>query len=307
MVKKNIQQLDINLLQQIGNLELIARYVVEGFITGLHKSPFHGFSVEFAEHRQYNQGETIRHIDWKLYGRTDKLYVKKYEEETNLRCQIIIDTSSSMNYPQQGVSKLNFSLMAAAALINLLKNQRDAAGITFFSNQIESHHQARSSHAHLQILYNLLQNRFNIQQEQKTTSASKALHSIAETIHKRSLVIIFSDMFDNNIHEKEYISGLQHLRFKKHEIILFHVTDKLTELDFNFENRLYRFTDLETGEKVDIFPDEYREKYLLEMNKYISDLKVKCSQYQIDFVEADIKQGFNHVLQNYLLKRQRLF
>jgi len=307
LTKNFTSQFDINLLQQIGNIELIARYVVEGFITGLHKSPFHGFSVEFAEHRQYNQGESVRHIDWKLYGRTDKLYVKKYEEETNLRCQIVIDTSSSMNYPQKGVSKLNFSLMAAAAIIHLLKNQRDASGLTFFSDQIEVHHQARSSHAHIQLLYNVLQNKFQSVQTLKTTSTSKALHHIAETIHKRSLVIIFSDMFDNKNNENDYLSGLQHLKFKKHEIILFHVSDKLTELDFNFENRPYRFIDLETGDKVDIFPDEYRENYLSQINKYFNELKLKCSQYQIDLVEADVQQGFNVVLQNYLLKRQRLF
>lgn len=307
MSSNSKNEFDLSILQKIGNLELIARYVVEGFITGLHKSPFHGFSVEFAEHRQYNQGESTRFVDWKLYGRTDKLYVKKFEEETNLRCQLIIDSSSSMFYPQNSLNKLQFSIFASAAIIHMLRNQRDAAGLTFFNESIDAHFHARSSHAHFQMLINNLQIKLNDSNILKKTATAKALHEIAESVHKRSMIIIFSDMFDNNLNSQDYISGLQHLKFKKHEIIVFHIVDKKKEIEFEFENRPYRFIDLETGEKVDLFPDEFKEKYLDKIRKYQDELKLKCSQYQIDLVEADINQGFDTVLQNYLIKRQRLF
>jgi len=298
---------DIALMQQLGKLELIARYVVEGFITGLHKSPFHGFSVEFAEHRQYNPGESTRHIDWKLYGRTDKLFVKKYEEETNLRCQIVIDMSSSMFYPAPEYNKFTFSAYAAASLLYMLRNQRDATGLTLYSDKIDEHYPARSSYAHLQLLFNSLQNKVSGFELNRTTSTAEVLHQIAETIHKRSMVIIFSDMFENQTNEKDYFSGLQHLKFKKHEIILFHVTDKRKEIEFDFENRPFRFTDMETDQKVDLFPDEYREIYRKHIQELKNKLAVKCLQYQIDMIEADIHDGYFQVIQNFLIKRQKLY
>lgn len=301
------KKLDIETIQQLGNLELIAKYVVEGFITGLHKSPFHGFSVEFAEHRQYNAGESTRHIDWKLYARTDKLFVKKYEEETNLRCQLLIDNSSSMYFPDDKYNKLHFSIYAAASLINLLKKQRDAVGLTTFSEDIESFFNARSSYAHIQLLYNQLQENLDNNLKNKKTSTAKVLHAIAENIHKRSLVVIFSDMFDNLNDEEEYFSGLQHLKYKKHEVILFHVVDKQKELEFKFQNRPYKFVDLETGDKIDLFPDEIRKDYLQRINEFRNKIKLKCNQYHIDYVEADIHQGFYQVLQSYLIKRARLY
>lgn len=305
--------IDPHPLQPFTHLELIAKQVVEGFITGLHKSPFHGFSVEFAEHRLYNKGESTKHIDWKLYGRTDKLFIKKYEEETNLRCQIIIDNSSSMYFPipegkNSKDNKITFSVYCAAALIELLKRQRDAVGLSVFSDHIEVQTNAKSSSLHHRMLYHELEKMIQPRSadEHKKTSAIKALHQIAETIHKRSLVIIFSDMMDSEADSEELFSALQHLKHNKHEVILFHVNDKQKELDFDFENRPYRFIDMETGEEVKLHPNEIKETYLKEMSEHKKELMLKCGQYKIAFVEADINLGFDQVLMPYLVKRTRM-
>jgi uncharacterized protein (DUF58 family) len=296
-------------LKELSHLELLAKQVVEGFITGLHKSPFHGFSVEFAEHRIYNAGEPTRHIDWKLYGKTDRLYVKRYEEETNLRCQIVIDDSSSMYFPEKGLNKITFSIQCAAALIELLKRQRDAVGLTLFSDSIEVHTGAKSTSVHQKMLYTELEKLLvgYKQENSKKTSTVEALHHVAENIHKRSLVILFSDMLDSRLgKEDEIFSALQHLRHNRHEVILFHVTDKETEEDFHFENRPYRFIDMESGEEVKIHPSEVRESYISSMNQYRKELLLRCRQYHIDFVEADIRKGFSQVLMPYLVKRVRM-
>jgi len=296
-------------LKELSHLELLAKRVVEGFITGLHKSPFHGFSVEFAEHRIYNPGEATRHIDWKLYGKTDRLYVKRYEEETNLRCQIIIDDSSSMYFPENGLNKVTFSIQCAAALMELLRRQRDAVGLTVFSDSIEVHTPAKSTSIHQKMLYSELEKLLVKYKPDKSkkTSTVEALHHVAENIHKRSLVIIFSDMLDSRLgKEDEIFSALQHLRHNMHEVILFHVTDKQTEEEFQFDNRPYRFIDMESGEEVKIHPSEVRESYVTSMNSYRKELLLKCRQYRIDFVEADIKQGFRQVLMPYLVKRVRM-
>lgn len=301
--------------QQFSHLELIARQVVEGFITGLHKSPFHGFSVEFAEHRLYNTGESTRHIDWKIFGRTERLFVKKYEEETNLRCQIVIDSSSSMYFPYSETkkvdqeNKITFSVHCAAALIHLLKKQRDAFGLSIFSDRVDVHTPARSSTMHSKLLFHELENILKQPEvtEKKKTAAAEALHQIAESIHKRSLVIIFSDMMDNNGKINDDIfSSLQHLRHNKHEVILFHVNENSKELNFEFDNRPYRFIDLETGEELRVVPNEIRQSYVEAAQKFKKDLMLRCGQFDIDFIEADIKQGFRQVLLPYLLKRKKM-
>jgi uncharacterized protein (DUF58 family) len=305
--------LDIEQFFQFDNLELISREVVEGFITGLHRSPFHGFSVEFAEHRLYNQGESTKHIDWKLYARTDKLFVKQYEEETNLRCQLIIDTSSSMLFPyskgsKQLRNKLVFSVYSAAALIYLLRKQRDAVGLTLFSDEIEDHLDPRLSSVNAELMIGKLINLIRPENYRlrKTTDTTETLHLIAEKIHKRSLVIIFSDMIETNTSDALF-QALQHLRYNKHEVILFHVTDHKQEREFGFPNRPYRFIDLETGHQVKFNPHEVKSPYIDAVENYFSELKIKCGQYQIDLAEADINQEFNQVLYAYLLKRKRLF
>ncbi len=297
--------------QNLTHLEFLAKQVVEGFITGLHKSPFHGFSVEFAEHRLYNTGESTRHIDWKLYARTDKLFVKRYEEETNLRCRILLDISSSMRYPEptgdDSHSKLTFGVYVAAALTEMMRRQRDAVGLSTFSDRVHLHAPAKSTMAHHKFLFQEME---KIMAEDNppavTTSAANALDEIAERIPRRSLVVVLSDMFDNATDSETLFSSLQHLKFNKHEVILVHITDKRTELDFNFENRPYTFIDTETGEQVKAHPNEIRETYLTQIQKFTEDLSLRCGQYGIDFVPADISEGFNTVLLRYLVKRSKM-
>jgi uncharacterized protein (DUF58 family) len=304
--------LDQHEIQRLGHLELLARQVVEGFITGLHKSPFHGFSVEFAEHRLYNTGEATRHIDWKLFGRTDKLFVKRFEEETNLRCQLVIDNSSSMHFPEEGKSKLqnkvNFSVHAAAAIAYMLRMQRDAVGLSIFSDAIELHTPARSNSMHHKMLFSEMEKRIEDPKIQtgKKTMGAQALHEIAERLHKRSLVVIFSDMMDSADDAEGIFSALQHLRHNKHEVILFHVTDKKTEEEFRYDNRPYQFIDVETGEEIKVHSNEIRETYVKAMSDFKHELKLRCAQYRIDFVEADINEGYRNVLLPYLLKRDRM-
>ena len=246
------QLLSIKDLRQIENLELLAKQVVEGFILGLHKSPFHGFSVEFAEHRIYNPGEATRHIDWKVFGRTDRLYSKKYEEETNLRCQIVIDASSSMYFPEPEknekglhINKLIFSAICASSLIHLLKLQRDAAGLSLFADDILLHTKAASNNTHHKLLQTQLENFIGKSSRNLQTQAAKCLHVIAENMHRRSLVVLFSDMFEGNENTEDLFSALQHLKHNKHEVILFHVVDKKHEVDFAYDNKPYIFVDME--------------------------------------------------------------
>ena len=311
-----VRLINIQHFQQFDNLELIAKEVVEGFVTGLHRSPFHGFSVEFAEHRLYNSGESTRHIDWKLFGRTEKLFVKQYEEETNLRCHLVLDTSSSMLFPYSAPgkgkavldNKLAFSVYSAAALFYLMRRQRDAVGLTTFTDRINFHVDPRISSVHSEIIYGKLRGfLFPSKKDlKKGTDAVSVLHQIAEQIHKRSLVIIFSDMFSGSNHDQLF-GALQHLRNNKHEVILFHVTDSQKEKEFDFVNRPCRFVDLETGEEARFNPHDVKEAYRKGIDDYFHQLSIKCGQYNIDLVEADISNSFNDILWAYLIKRKRLF
>lgn len=307
-------KIDQNLFRKFDSLDILAKQVVEGFVTGMHKSPFHGFSVEFAEHRLYNPGESTRHIDWKLFARTEKLFVKKYIEETNLRCQIIIDNSSSMYFPEMGnsndsLSKMAFSVYCAAAIIYLLRKQRDAAGLTVFSDNIETHTPGKSTEVHQKMLFTYLENLLNPDNQSlnKKTNTAEMLHLLADKIHKRSLVIIFSDMMDNPDKLHEIFSALQHLKHNKHEVIVFNVYDRDKEISLNYKNRPYRFVDMETGEEIKMNPTEMRDKYQSMVSEYYQKIKIKCMQYKIDFVESDIKSGFEPVLSSFLVKRSKLF
>jgi uncharacterized protein (DUF58 family) len=295
------------------NLELLANQVVEGFIIGLHKSPFHGFSVEFAEHKLFNNGDPIKNIDWKVFGRTDKLFSKKFEEETNLRCQIVIDCSSSMYFPQtngkpDNNSKIKFAAIAAACFQKLMKKQRDAVGLSLFSTDVTFHTDAKSSTIQHQLMNAELQKLIDVPHLNQQSNTAKALHQIAESIHKRSMVVILSDMMDNmsSAGLDDIFAALQHLKYNKHEVIVFDIADKKQELDFNFENRPYEFIDLETGEKIKLQSEEIKEHYISQMKKIKHDLKLKCAQYKIDLIEADINEGVQKILLPYLLKRQKL-
>ena len=300
-------------IEEFDNLGLLAKHAVEGFITGLHKSPYHGFSVEFAEHRMYNTGESTKHIDWKLYARTDNMFVKRFEEETNLRCRIVLDHSSSMYFPKLDVpslkepNKMLFSICCAAALMNLLKRQRDAVGLSVFSEKVELHTAERTTTQHHQFLLHELEKLWNHQVEQKSTFAVDALHQIAENINKRSLVILFTDMMDNSERADELFAALQHLKFNKHEVILFHVQDYAKEVAFEYSNRPHRFIDLENGEEVKLSSNAIKKEYQQKQDVFLKEMKLKCAQYQIDLVEADIQEGFHPILLAYLLKREKLF
>ena len=300
--------LEVQQYKEFANLEIIAKQVVEGFITGLHKSPYHGFSVEFAEHRLYNTGESVRHIDWKLFGRTEKLFVKKYEEETNLRCNILIDISSSMLFPYKNdFNKLLFSVYSSAALIHLLAKQRDAVGLTLFDEEINLKTDTKLNKTHIRFLYSRLQELIETHQQlNKKTSVAESLHRIAEIIHKRSLVVIFSDMLEHE-NVDDLINALQHLKHKKHEVVIFHVYDSRFELDFKYENRPYRFVDMESGDELKINPNKIRDIYKNRTSKLFEEIKLKAGQFNIDFVKADINDDFKNVLISYLLKRQKLF
>ncbi len=294
--------------QQMENIEFLAKQVVEGFIIGLHKSPFHGFSVEFAEHRLYNIGDNLKHIDWKVYGRSDKLFIKKYEEETNLRCQLVIDTSSSMFFPKESAkpNKLQFSALASASILTILKKQLDAAGISLFDESITLHTHRKSNTVHYKMLTTQLENLLKAENHQKSTQAANVLHQIAENIHKRSLVIIFSDMLDRVSDQAELFDALKHLKYNKHEVILFHVQDGKYEVDFDFENRPYEFIDMESGEKLRMNSTQLKQTYVEKMAQYREQLSLKCGQYGIDIIDANINEGYDKVLMSYLIKRNKM-
>ena len=298
-------------IREFANLEFLARQVVEGFIIGFHKSPFHGFSVEFAEHRLYNPGESTKNIDWKIYARTDKLFSKKFEEETNLRCQIVVDASSSMYFPEltpegTGLNKLRFAALAAASLMNLLKKQRDAFGLSIFDEDVQIHTKCKSSTSHYRLLLTYLEQLIRQPDLHKKTSAAQSLHQIADSIHKRSLVIILSDMFEQREDIDALLSALQHLKHNRHEVVLFHVTDASKEVAFEYDNRPYMFIDMESGERVKLRSNEVKERYQKQMQELLTQLRLKCLQYQIDFIPVDIAEGYTKVLQSYLVKRSRM-
>lgn len=307
---KQINAIDFQKAREFSGLKLLAKQVVEGFITGLHKSPYHGFSVEFAEHRLYNKGESTRHIDWKLYARTEKLFVKRYEEETNLRCQLVLDASSSMYFPYQSDSELNkfqFSINAAACLIELLNKQRDAVGLTLFSDATVDQIAAKSSLAHLNLLYHKLESAFTKQPLNATTNLVEQLHQIAETVHKRSLIIVFSDMFDSEqVNNEHLFEALQHLKHRKHEVIVFHTYSSKLEQAFEFDNRPHAFVDLETGEELILNPSSVQEYYQNNFNQFVKSIQLKCTQYKIDFVPCAIENGYAEVLLSYLIKRSKM-
>lgn len=299
-------KLDINKVRQFGNLEFLAKQLVEGFITGLHKSPYHGFSVEFAEHRLYNYGESTRHIDWKVFARTDKLFTKRYEEETNLRCLLVIDNSSSMYYPVTNKGKLYFSVLSAAAIAYLLHKQRDAVGLCTFSSEIETQTAIRSTSSHLHKLLISMDHLLKEDKKLSRTVVADILHEIAEKMNNRALIVVFSDMFDNKNELSEIFKALQHLKHNKHEVIIFHVNDRATEHNFQFDDRPYEFIDLESGNRVKLQPSQVKEQYRSKMDEYFKELKFKCGQMKIDFVEADISTDFDDILNAYLVKRARM-
>lgn len=306
----NLQN-ELNKAEGFKNLGLLAKQVVEGFIAGMHKSPFHGFSAEFAEHKIYNQGESTRHIDWKLFAKTDKLYTKRYDDETNLRCHLILDNSSSMHYPKvdafsiNNLNKIGFSVLAAASLMQILKKQRDAVGLSIYSDNYDYYAPEKGSERHHQMLLNHLSDAVVSKQSNKQTETYKYLHEIAEKIHRRSMIFLFTDMFQTKEDEVKLFEALRHLKYNKHEVILFHVIDKDKELSFEFDNKPKRFIDVETGEYINLYADSIKESYSKVVDDYFSALRLKCAQYKIKYVEADINIGFSNILTTYMIERQK--
>ncbi|MGG8497975.1 DUF58 domain-containing protein [Tenacibaculum sp. TC6] len=304
-------ELNNSLSSEIKNLELLAKQVVEGFITGMHKSPFHGFSVEFSEHKLYNKGESTRHIDWKLFAKTEKLYTKKYEEETNLRCHIIIDNSASMHYPvskNQNISSLNkigFSAVAAACLIEILKRQRDAVGLSIYSDTYEYYAPEKGSERHRKMLTHQLETLLQATSK-NSTNTYEYLHEIAEKIHRRSLLFLFTDMFQTTKDQDELFEALRHLKHNKHEVVLFHTYDKELEFLFNFDNSPKKFVDVETGEEINLYAENVQEKYTQLTGDFFNKLKNKCLQYKIDYVPVNIHDGYYEVLTTYLISRRKI-
>ena len=296
--------------EEIKNLELLAKQVVEGFITGMHKSPFHGFSVEFSEHKLYNNGESTRHIDWKLFAKTEKLYTKKYEEETNLRCHIIIDNSTSMHYPivkKQTVDNLNkigFAAVAAASLAEILKRQRDAIGLSVYSDSYEYYAPEKGSDRHRKMILHQLEKVLQ-SKPKSTTETYQYLHEIAEKIHRRSLIFLFTDMFQTNTDKEALFEALRHLKYNKHEVVLFHTFDKKHEMEFDFENSHKKFVDVETGNELNIHTSNMKKPYQEAVKMYFKELKTKCLQYQIDYVPVNSNDGFSTVLTSYLISRRK--
>ena len=300
----------IEKISSFQHLELLANQVVEGFISGMHKSPFHGFSAEFAEHKVYNAGESTKHIDWKLYAKTDRLYTKRYEEETNLRCHIIIDNSSSMHYPklQNGDeffrSKIGFSVLASAVLMNLLKKQRDAVGLSIYSDVYEYYAPEKGSDRHHRMLLNKLEALLETPKQSRQTDTTTFLHQIAEKMHRRSMVVIFTDMFQSG-NEEALMNALQHLKHDKHKVVLFHVVENKSEINFDFDNAPRKFIDLESGEEINIFADNVRDAYEKQVEAYFKKLALSCAQNNIKYVPVAVKEPFEKILTTYLVEKQR--
>tara|TARA_R110002020_G_scaffold296658_2_gene512460 strand:+ start:10519 stop:11448 length:930 start_codon:yes stop_codon:yes gene_type:complete len=304
-------QAKLNEITGFNNLELLAGQVVEGFISGMHKSPFHGFSAEFAEHKVYNNGESTKHIDWKLFARTDKLYTKRYEEETNLRCHLIIDNSSSMHYPVlqandlNKVNKISFSVLASAAIMQLMKKQRDAVGLSIYSETYNFYAPEKGSERHHHMLLDQLNQIIVRKRQQVKTDTYANLHLIAEKLKRRSLVFLFSDMFQNEKDQETMFEALQHLKYNKHEVVLFHTYDGDKELNFDFDNAPKRFIDVETGDSIDVFADNIKQEYASDVKAYFDALKLRCARYNIKYVDANIQKGFAAILSNFLIERQK--
>ena len=294
------------ILSQIKGLELKAKKIIEGFIAGLHKSPYHGFSVEFAEHRPYNTGDDFKHIDWKVYAKKERFYVKQYEEETNLRCFLVLDTSSSMYFKHKAQwTKLEYSAYLAAAMAYLMQGQRDAVGFASFADTLRTILPAKGTRRHLRRIFLEIEPYLTINKGDFTASAA-ALHELAERIHQRSLVVIFTDLFENIETHDALISALKHLRHRKHEIILFNITEHYTELNLNLEYERYLLEDLESGEQLEISPAQIAQDYRAKVTMYLQRFMQACNEFQIDFESVSTEQPFSEALIHYLKKRSRL-
>ncbi len=293
------EYLSPEVVSRLSRLDLIAKNVVEGYITGLHKSPYHGFSTEFAEHRQYMAGDSLRFLDWKVYGRTDRMYVKRFEEETNLKSHIILDVSGSMGFRNQGsVTKLRYGNMLTAALAFLMIRQRDSVGLVTFSDSLKSYVPPRSIQSQLKEIIKVLSST----EPAGTTITGNILHTLAERLSVRGLVIFISDLI---IDPDELIHGLKHFRHNGHEVLVFHILDPM-ELSFDYKDET-RFKDLETDEKITTQPWHIREKYLALFHEQLSSMVHAMHDISVDYARLTTDIPFDRALTEYLSKRRRLY
>jgi len=286
-----------DVLAKLSNMNLVARLVVEGFISGLHRSPHRGFSVEFAQHREYIPGDDPRYIDWKVYGRTDKYYVKQYEEETNLKAYILLDASGSMGYGSGKMNKFRYACFLAASLTYLMIKQQDSVGLVIFDNAIRTMIPPKAGPLHLKEILD----RMEESTPREDTNMSSIFHKLSEMVKRRGLIIVISDLLDE---PDEVLTGLKHFRHRKHEVIVFHVLDRY-ELTFPFD-RVTAFTDLETGEKLSIDPNSIRKEYLSLVGRFVRDYREGCLAHDIDYMNIDTSTPFGSCLGTYLAKRQKV-
>ena len=298
--------LNIHALSQYQSLDFIAKSIVEGFMHGLHRSPYKGFSVEYAEHRIYNPGESTRHIDWKIFAKTDRLYTKSYDAETNLRAYVVLDVSSSMYYPVPGYDKIKFSVYTSAALSYLLQKQRDSIGLFTFNEQIQDELPAQSTTTHTRHLLTYLDKIVRHPLKHKSTALAKAIHHIATKIPRRSLVIIFSDLLMTPSKQEAVYNALHHLRYKQHEVVLFHVTDKATEEELKFADRPHVFYDLETQGRVSLNPSKIREQYQKQRSSWQAEVETRCGLLGVTFFQVDVEEPFAKSLLTCLMKRSEM-
>lgn len=302
-----LRYLDPVVISKLANMELRARLIVEGFITGLHKSPYHGFSVEFAEHRPYNPGDELRHVDWKVYAKTDRPYVKQYEEETNLRQYVVMDTSRSMRYKgDAALSKFEYGAYLAAALHYLMVKQRDATGLIAFDETLHTILPPKSTNRYLRQILLTLERLTSEPEHDARTGAAAAIDEVAERISRRSLVVLITDLFENVAQHDDLLRSLRHLRYRGHEVLVFHVLESKTERQFAFPDVPMIFKDSETGEEVSLQPGQLRENYQESVRLFSERFLTRCREYNIDFVEIDTNDPFDVALLAYLNKRRTL-
>tara|TARA_Y100001960_G_C14683921_1_gene832713 strand:- start:370 stop:1266 length:897 start_codon:yes stop_codon:yes gene_type:complete len=289
--------LSSGIINKIDSLALRAKLVVEGFLAGLHKSPYHGFSVEFAEHRPYEYGDDVKYIDWKLWAKTDKLFIKQFEEETNLKCYILLDRSKSMKYASDKLSKFEYSKSLAASLAYLMIKQQDAVGLSTFDNKINLTMPPKTKPSHFNLIAQTLHNA----KTGNTTKVSNVLHVLAQSIKKRGLIILISDLVDSH---EDIMNGLKHFRYKGHEVIVFHILDP-REIDLNF-NESVKFIDLESDESITTDPRQVKAAYQKEIKDLIASYKNQCRKNKIDFINISTSDSLENSLINYLIKRNKL-
>lgn len=291
------QYLRPDVVSRLGRLDLIARMVVEGFIIGLHRSPYHGFSVEFAEHRQYMLGDDTKHIDWKVYGKTERFYIKEFEEETNMKCHILLDTSASMGYKSGKLTKLQYGTYLSAALSYLMLNQQDAVGLVTFDQKIRQYLPPKAVNSYLKQLLITL----HTSKSSSKTNISTALHEMADRIKRRGLIILISDLFDDM---SAIMSGLKHFRHNNHEVLLFHTLDP-EEKKFDFHGEVV-FEDIETGQHLLTHPAHIRKEYQKKVSQFIKKFRKECRENRIHYVLMDTTESFDKALFEYLVKRKKV-